>query len=610
MTEDQRLEFFKDFIKEKLQGLKEDIPARRYRLLLAVIDDCDDYNELREMAELDMQIDLFEYTKTEISPKMAQLNMEMAEIRESQSTYVVQDKPITTSGPVEYTTEDMLEDMDDPEIDAAMAAILAARLQTEPLEETYRDELIDGVNDTEPSLDDIDNLGDEMDGFGDIGDATSLSDDDFGELSDLDGFEDEESEDLHTKHKEESKNPNTIDNMMEDDPFSDFDNDSRQTADKKETGDDFFEDEEDEQENGSQNIDDIDMGDIGELGDEEDNTEFIEDGDFEQAFGDMLSENPLFEDNQGIDPEDLELSAMLDLDAKDDESDETFDNIDFDSDILGDSDDSNFEDSSDGLDGLDSLDMGDDFNDSDDSDSDGLDSLDMSEDFDEDFGDESGDSDESDGIGQDNDMEFDPADFGDFPDADNLFGGESSVDNKPIIPDDSEDLDDSLLSAFGEDSDEDSDDSSDGNDPFASLDNSSDDDFGDFGEIQDEDPNDSEDGLDSIADDLFGVEDDSDDFFSSQENSKQQSQTSRQTTGQSGRQPQQKAPERKVQASTIFSNGTKQGDETQKMFNAILKVGSMFGRAQSSASKQVKKGIQAGSRSLQNSGLFSLSSNG
>ena len=81
LENDKRLEYFKKHIKEKLESVKDDIPDRRYRLWIAAIDDCEDYDELREMAELDMQLDMFEYTRNEINPKLQRLNLEMDEIR-------------------------------------------------------------------------------------------------------------------------------------------------------------------------------------------------------------------------------------------------------------------------------------------------------------------------------------------------------------------------------------------------------------------------------------------------------------------------------------------------------------------------------------------------
>ena len=127
MENEKKLSFFKERIKEKLEQIREDIPEIRYKLWIASVDACDDYNELREMAELDMQLDLFEYTRNEINPKLEQLNMNITELREGK-TIVVKDPEnkytnaqniepnteIMGIGPViNYTTEEIINDLDD-----------------------------------------------------------------------------------------------------------------------------------------------------------------------------------------------------------------------------------------------------------------------------------------------------------------------------------------------------------------------------------------------------------------------------------------------------------------------------------------------------------------
>lgn len=589
MTDNQQLEFFKQYIKERLEKIKGDIPARRYKLLLAVIDDCDDYNELREMAELDMQIDLFAYTKTEISPKLQQLNLEMNELREAKSTYPVQESAATDSSKaLEYTTEEMLEDMDDPEIDAYMAAIMAARVASMPFEEEHRDDLLNGWDGKEPSLDDLDTLGDEMDEFSDIGEVSSLSEEDFGDLDEL-GLdnEDEITEDEKLKLERQAKaKADTADLIEDDDPFDDFD-----LVEKKKSTDglDLLDDEDslgnffDQSEQEGQSLDDLDLSSMTDDEDEDDGPGFIEDGDFEEAFGDMLNEisakNPLFEETGEEDPEDLELSEILGLDREDliaDEDEDDEDNLDNLDDLISDafgSDDADDDDLGPGLDDDLSKAFGN-FEDDDD-------------DFEDNF--------RKNGLGPD--MEFDPADFGDFPDADDLFGGDSSKNNMPIEGDEQDDdpfkslagIDDDLGDSFGSfDNDEDDEGEK---DAFGSLNDD------DFGELDGDDDEADEDELSSIDNELFGIEDDSDDFFSSQQSSNNSNDQSR------------KAPEKKINTSTIFANGSKHGNETQKMFDTILKVGSLFGKAQSTITKQAKRGVQSGARTLQRSGMFSLSSN-
>ena len=271
MENDKRLEYFKKHIKEKLESVKDDIPDRRYRLWIAAIDDCEDYDELREMAELDMQLDMFEYTRNEINPKLQRLNLEMDEIRGAKTMQ----EPSKTTGKTlgtnefssltmpdsddeeEYTTGEMLEDLDDPEMEAAMAAIIAARMASEPWEEANREEMLDSIIGDTSAEEDIEGLSEED--FGDLadaGDSLEINEDDFDiDEDELDIEEDNGDED--TSDDIESSEEGSD----EDDGFGDFFGDSDSDEDTENTDND-------EMLNGIEGFEDFEENDTDEKPDE------------------------------------------------------------------------------------------------------------------------------------------------------------------------------------------------------------------------------------------------------------------------------------------------------------------------------------------------------
>ena len=60
---DARVEFFRNRIKNRLKELHPYMAPEKAKLYDLMLDDCDSYDELREMAELDMQFKLAQYIK-------------------------------------------------------------------------------------------------------------------------------------------------------------------------------------------------------------------------------------------------------------------------------------------------------------------------------------------------------------------------------------------------------------------------------------------------------------------------------------------------------------------------------------------------------------------
>lgn len=552
MDSQRRLEFFKEKIKETLESVKNDIPEIRYKLWIASIDACEDYDELREMAELDMQLDMFEYTKNEINPKLAKLNMDIKEIREGKSIVIKNTDGENNSpkklsqenmdvGPVEnYSTEEMLEDMDDPEIDAAMASILMARLATEPLEETYREDILDDINSEKLSLDSLDDI-DETDTeeLGDIGDALEIGEDDFD--SDMDDIE----------SNDETDADQDADSLFDD--FSDVKTDvaDSKNSDTDENSEDPFD------------ISDNDFGNLDEEQDSDTNTEENEDNDPFSDINDEELEDELGEDesvdSDNDDPFDVSEDDFGDLEdtSEDGENTEEFDPFDISEDDFGDLEDTD-DDKKNDDDDFESLNE-DDFGDIDDIFSDNekdeasFDELSNAGDiFDSNLEEELGmfEGDESSDDEDDKDpfSDIDESDFGGFDDEETSDNEDDDSEKDPFS-----DIDESELDGF-DDSDESSDESSDeDDDPFSELD-----------------------GMDDFINDDIAVEDDSDDFFNS--GSKQDKTKTKE----------EKKPVRKIESTSIFSNGTARGNKTQDMFNSINRIGGMFSKMSAHAVSKTK----------------------
>ena len=631
LENDKRLEYFKKHIKEKLESVKDDIPDRRYRLWIASIDDCEDYDELREMAELDMQLDMFEYTRNEINPKLQRLNLEMDEIRGAKTMQ----EPSKTTGKTlgtnefssltmpdsddeeEYTTGEMLEDLDDPEMEAAMAAIIAARMASEPWEEANREEMLDSIIGDTSAEEDIEGLSEED--FGDLadaGDSLEVDEDDFDiDEDELDIEEDDGDEDTSDDIESSEEGSDEYDG------FGDFFGDSNSDEDTENTDDD-------EMLNGIEGFEDFeenDSDDTDEKPDESQNNSHGDISDFldfdeEDGFGKLKDKLGIETSEQSIESDEEDIDNM----SEDDLEQALLGDEEDDSDVDGISDDDFgdiFDDSSEGSDSTEEInddDFEDMFIDSDDSEGKGnlfesdddlegefgdLDSMfedspdgddsDTDEDSDDDFNDFFSDEDDSDSSDADGEDDIDNLDLGDFleeddpdifsdntpsqhidklDDLDALFGdgeadsdGLDNIDESDLLGDDSDDADNS------EESDEESEDDLFGNIP----------------------------GLDDFADD--GIEDDSSSFFDAQKNKASKSVTTSVPT--------QKQPEvKKIQATNVFINGSERGQKTQDMFNSITRANKLMGTVYKKFINKATKAAKDGQKKLQKSSMFELPS--
>ena len=324
----KRLEFFKQKIKEKLESIRGDIPEIRYKLWVASIDACNDYNELREMAELDMQLALFDYTRNEINPKIEKLNIELEQLRQSNR--------VSTYSNDMRDTEELVDDLDDSAVELAMSALLIQRDEEEQIEEQYVDEVTDNPDDIINNISDKDILDEYMgdknqqDLFGDFGgteneDSLSISE----ENLDDEMFSDE-TEELDDETEELDDETEELDDELET-MFIDDESDGDDEVDA-ETDEDleamFIDGESDDQEEIEDTTDDEleAMFADDQADDQEEDQEEIEDttdDELEAMFADEF-EGVLDDSYNEDDDLDDELEAMLDSNT-DEESSEALD---------------------------------------------------------------------------------------------------------------------------------------------------------------------------------------------------------------------------------------------------------------------------------------------
>ena len=79
MGYDRRIEFYREKVKQELSELAEYMGQKRYKFYLQMVDTIEDYEELRELAELELQLNMVKYIKDEIQNP---LDTEGTQIRE------------------------------------------------------------------------------------------------------------------------------------------------------------------------------------------------------------------------------------------------------------------------------------------------------------------------------------------------------------------------------------------------------------------------------------------------------------------------------------------------------------------------------------------------
>ena len=529
------IDFLKNRIRARLAEVADQMGKYRFRLYMAMVDECNDFDELKEMAELDLQMDLFDYVRNEINPMLDELNMSIADVRRMD----IGDIPPLSNPLQDYDIEptEIEELMEDEEANAAMAMMLMNRIKNEPDEEKYRQEILDFQLEEKPDIDSIDDIDESDDDLDSLLSETD-EDEEFEDLSDLDNLLDAEIEDESDSEDDESVDPedeelagffddvpedSEIEHgvMSEDEIFIDSDDleglDNMIDADdSKMSADEIFIDDESELEglidaDESEEQDpfaDLDMSDYDSDDEDIDGIDGIDDDDFEGLEGD--SDNFLDDDDEVIESHSSEDDMFSDIDD-DDFEDESQESSDKDEDP---------------------------FSDIDESDLDGMFEPDESEEDSEHESDE-------DSFG-----DIDESDFGDFEDPDE--SGETE-EQDPFG-----DIDESEL---GDMFDESEDTSSEDDDPFGDIDESD---------------------LDGI-----GVIDDSDDYLS--ETKPIQDKPDKKPNNAIVHTAEHPTRASGIKPTTVFNNGTQQGMKTQRMFNMFNNIGNGSAKAASKLKARAKK---------------------
>ena len=385
---DKKIVYFKNRILDRLEELRPYMSDTKYRLYIAMVNDCKSFDEIREMADLDLQFSMIKYIK-EVEGKLSDANTNVHELeavtnQNSRAAQLSVIKPIKKEDKtniavaMDIDISTLGEDMEDEEILASAANILMLRMMNTPPEELYREELEnyeenefteEGVDNLDVDLDEMyqdidydDPEEDEQDEFDiDIEDEDEYTEDENKvNLSDLASAKDllnelnsEEDDSLDFGNEQEDIIVDEADIFADseddiDDAFGynsddedDFDIDSIDDSDLF-GDDDSFDDAEDEDDFDIDSMDDSDLFGDNEEYDEEDD---IESDDFDI---DSIDDSDIFDDSDYIDDEDIE----------DDSSDDNWDSLGDDMfDNSDDSDDMDFEDDEDTVDNIDADDL-------------------------------------------------------------------------------------------------------------------------------------------------------------------------------------------------------------------------------------------------------------
>jgi len=363
--EEQRISFLKKRILNRLEEMQEYMSSTKYKLYKTMVNDCNSFDEIREIAELDMQLGFIDYV-IKLKHSLDENNISIDDIEDisnyndksQQLSLILPSKNIKTTQKLDDIDISTLgEDIEDEEVLAAASSILLSRLNAMPPEELYReqlenyeedelseeyiddihvsyDDLYDNSEDADEEdadeegidIEDVDNdfFIDEEDDDEEDAEEDELDFDDIDE-SEL-GIDDEEKQDINdivpdfsneTDDEEDeldfgNNESNDIDNISDDDIFIDndeeSDDDESDDTDWDSLGDDLFEEEDD-------NFDDDDYSD-----DESD-----EEADIDSLGDDLFEEDDNFDDDYSDDESDEDDIDSLGDDLFEEEDDDSFD---------------------------------------------------------------------------------------------------------------------------------------------------------------------------------------------------------------------------------------------------------------------------------------------
>ena len=293
---DERIKYYRARIINRLKGYEGDI-GPTFRLYIDTVMECENLEELKEMAELDLQLDYFNYIRS-INDKLQIFGVSLDDIKRENDKNIPKDSNEITEMLKDITDEDIaaLDDSDETYSDeymdgASEADALMSQLGMIDMYTSGDDESLDGIEGLPSELEDdtTEDADDEEDEYFDVeyeteeeGSITDEEDDD--DEGYFDGIEVEEEKPLDISDDAE------IDLGLDDDE-EEISTDSEDIDDYEEDeGDDYFSETEVEDEYG---FDEEDEGDDDYFGDSE-VVAFVEEETDESIGGETSEEDDEF----------------------------------------------------------------------------------------------------------------------------------------------------------------------------------------------------------------------------------------------------------------------------------------------------------------------------
>ena len=133
---DRKIVFFKNYIKSQIASLRDSLGEARYNLYLATVDSIEDYEELKELAELELQIEYAKYMENNVLKPLKDSGRDLKSLKGT--TEEVKESPILET-----------DDLDEEEIDDDDRLRLFAMMQLEMEQSIAESEIYTGEDNIE-----------------------------------------------------------------------------------------------------------------------------------------------------------------------------------------------------------------------------------------------------------------------------------------------------------------------------------------------------------------------------------------------------------------------------------------------------------------------------
>lgn len=304
----KKIEFFKNKIRQRLKELCPYMSDVKYRLYNSMINDCQSLDDIREMAELDMQFSMIKYVQ-ELDDKLKKSDTNIDELeavtsqnnRAAKLAVIAPKKEVAVNQYDDVDLTNIVEDLDDPEIINAQADLLMARMAAEKLSGYTEDEDEDSEDEE---------LYDEM--FGDEEEEEDLEDEEEDE-DDISEYEDYIEDEEDSTNNEEDSTDTDEDSTDTDEDFIDF-GDSPEESDNTEEEAEETEEETDDELIADMFDDEDDIPDEDEDSENDDSEDDLDNINLDDIFGDEEEEDNDFDINE----EDLGYTSNSSEDSFDD----------------------------------------------------------------------------------------------------------------------------------------------------------------------------------------------------------------------------------------------------------------------------------------------------